>query len=125
MTNKYDDENIFAKIIKKEIPAKVVFEDEQILAFEDVNPAAPIHILIIPKNPYTSYADFVANADIDEVAYFFKKIKEIADMFNLGDGFRLITNNGRNASQTVEHFHFHMLAGKPLGGLLAGDKLNR
>ena len=125
MTEVYDENNIFAKIIRKEIPANIVFEDDKVLVFKDVNPAAPLHLLVVPKGNYCSYADFVANAEAAEIVYYFQKIKDIADEFNLRDGFRLITNNGSDASQTVEHFHFHILAGRQLGGLLSDDKLNR
>lgn len=125
MNSTYDKNNIFAKIINKEVKSKIFYEDEKILVFEDAFPAAPIHLLIIPKKPYISYMDFLTNADDKEIVYFFKKIKEIAKMAKTEDGFRLITNNGAKASQTVMHFHMHLIAGKPLGGLLASDILNR
>ena len=93
--------------------------------FKDITPAAPIHLLVIPKKYYCSYADFLENAESSEIVYYFQKIKEITDKLDLKNGFRLITNNGDDASQTVEHFHFHILAGRQLGGLIPDDKLNR
>jgi len=122
----YDSNNIFAKIIRGEIPATKVFEDENILAFEDISKAAPTHILVIPKGEYVSFADFTNKADSDEIANFWQKVNQIAKDARLAEsGFRLITNNGQNASQTVEHFHVHILGGRTLGGLLPDDKLIR
>jgi histidine triad (HIT) family protein len=115
MTNKYDSNNIFAKIIRGEIPCEKVFEDEKILAFHDISKAAPIHILVIPKGEYVSYYDFIGSADDQEIVAFFKKTKEIASLVGLDDsGYRIVTNNGSDASQTVPHFHAHILGGKKL-----------
>jgi histidine triad (HIT) family protein len=123
----YDQENIFAKIIRGEIPSDKVYEDNDVLAFKDVNPAAPVHALVIPKGEYISFNDFAINATPDIVANFFRKVREIA-VNELGleeDGYRIVFNHGKNASQTVFHFHVHILGGKPLGGLIASDSLKR
>jgi len=118
----YDKNNIFAKIIRHEIPAKIIYEDDNVLAFNDISKASPTHVLVIPKGEYINYQDFVLNAKTEIVANFFKKIAEICLQLNLeNNGFRLITNNGLDAHQTVKHFHVHILAGKPLGPLLSSD----
>ena len=116
----YDSNNIFAKIIRGEIPANKVYEDEKVLAFHDISKGAPVHILVIPKGNYVNFSDFVSNAKAEESADFFKKVHEIAGN-NTSSGFRLITNNGSNAHQAVPHFHVHILAGKKLGPLLSSD----
>ncbi len=122
----YSQDNIFAKIIRGEIPANKVFEDEKVLAFHDISKAAPTHVLVIPKGEYVDFIDFTSNASSDDVAYFFRKVSEIAkELGSDKSGFRLITNNGSNAHQTVPHFHIHILAGKALGPLLANDNLLR
>lgn len=126
MTRKYDNNNIFAKIIRGEIPAKKVYEDPKILAFHDISKAAPTHILVIPKGEYVCFADFTSQAPAQEVIDFFQKVREIANSLGLDEtGYRLITNNGSDASQTVAHFHMHILGGKKLGGLLPTDHLTR
>lgn len=122
MFKSYDQNNIFAKIIRGEIPSSKVYEDDKILAFHDISRAAPVHVLAIPKGQYINFDDFVSNAPDFEVVYFFKKIKEIAESLDLKEsGYRLINNNGSNASQTVPHFHVHIIGGKKLGGLIQGD----
>ncbi len=120
----YDSENIFAKMIRGEIPNNNVYEDDSVLAFHDIAPAAPVHVLVIPKGEYTSFDDFATKAGMGEVAGFFAKVQHIAaELGVVESGYRLITNHGADASQTVPHFHVHILAGAPLGGLLAGDVL--
>jgi histidine triad (HIT) family protein len=122
MPTKYDRNNIFAKIIRDEIPAKKVYEDKKILAFHDISKAAPIHVLVVPKGEYVDFSDFVSTADAAEISYFFKKTAEIAELLNVRDsGFRIIHNSGSDAHQTVPHFHLHILAGKKLGPLLQND----
>ncbi|MBL6664460.1 MAG: HIT domain-containing protein [Rickettsiales bacterium] len=122
----YDQSNIFAKIIKKEIPANIVFEDDKVLAFEDISRAAPTHILVIPKEEYVDLVDFSTNASVEDVAYFFKKVSEIAkELQIIHSGFRVISNIGTDAHQSVKHFHVHILAGKQLGPLLKSDNLER
>lgn len=118
----YDANNIFARIVRGEIPANKVYEDEAVLAFHDITPAAPVHVLVIPKGEYISFHDFLAKAGADEVAAFFARVQKVAESLNLPqDGYRLITNHGKNASQSVPHFHVHILGGRPLGGLVPHD----
>ena len=108
----YNDENIFAKILRNEIPSKKVYENDFIYAFNDINPQATTHVLIIPKSSYCSFSDFSENASPTEQANFYKSIKEVAKKLKLNDGYRLTTNIGRNGGQEVPHFHFHLLCGK-------------
>ncbi len=118
----YNKDNIFAKIIRGEIAANKVYEDEKVLAFHDISRAAPTHVLVIPKGEYSNFAEFSLQASSAEIAHFFKKIGEIATQLGVSEnGFRLITNNGSNAHQTVPHFHVHILAGKKMGPLLSSD----
>lgn len=122
----YDKNNVFAKILRGEIPSNVVYEDEAVLAFHDISAAAPVHVLVIPKGEYTSFHDFVTQAGAEEVAGFFSRVGKVAEDLGLvSDGYRLITNHGYNGSQSVAHFHVHILGGRQLGGLLADDKLVR
>ena len=122
----YDQNNIFAKIIRGEIPATKIYEDEKVLAFEDISRAAPTHILVIPKGEYQNFSDFTKKADPKEVANFFTKVNQIAESLKDTDsGFRIISNIGQNAHQTVEHFHMHILAGQKLGPLISTDNLLR
>lgn len=112
----YNPDNVFAKIIKNELPCSTVYEDDNILAFYDINPAAPIHILVIPKGNYVSFDDFVINHH--DVGGFFLKVHEIAKMKNLDkDGYRIVTNIGKNGGQEIAHFHVHILGGKKLSGI--------
>ena len=104
--------NIFAKILRNEIPSEKVYENDHVYAFNDINPQAKIHVLIIPKANYCSFSDFTENASPTEQANFYKSIKEIAKKLELKDGFRLTTNIGKNGGQEVPHFHFHLLCGK-------------
>jgi histidine triad (HIT) family protein len=116
----YDKNNIFAKILRGDIPCKKLYEDEFALAFPDVAPHAPVHILVVPKGDFVSYDDFLANASDHMIAGFFRAVRMVARQAGVADAFRLITNNGEKAGQSVPHFHVHILAGKPLGPLLAG-----
>ncbi len=116
----YDTTNIFARILRGEIPCKKIFENTVALAFEDIAPSAPTHILVIPKGPYTSFDDFVTLASADFIKDFFKTIQEVAGQMGLAEGgYRLITNHGPHAQQSVPHFHVHIVGGAPLGPLLA------
>jgi histidine triad (HIT) family protein len=118
----YDAQNVFAKIIRREIPSEILFEDDSVLAIRDVAPAAPVHALVMPKGNYVSFDDFVLTAPPETVAHFFKIVATIAALLHVGKtGYRLITNHGADASQSVPHFHVHLLGGHALGGLLPGD----
>ena len=112
----YDDNNIFAKIINKNLPTEILIESQHAIAFNDINPQAPIHILIIPKGKYIKYDDFLKRASKDEIYHFFELINQLVKDYDLENtGYRLITNAGRNANQEVPHLHFHLLAGRNLG----------
>lgn len=114
-SKKYDSNNIFAKIIRGEIPASKVYEDEKILAFHDISRSAPVHVLVIPKGEYISFADFSSKAPAQEIVDFFRKLGEIATSLGLDEsGYRLVANHGSDASQTVPHFHVHILGGNKL-----------
>ncbi len=122
----YDKNNIFARIIRGEIPGKKIYEDEFVLAIEDIAPAAPVHILILPKGEYISFDDFTQKAAPETLANFFSTITKIARLAKVEkDGYRLITNHGANASQSVPHFHVHLIGGRPLGALLPSDNHTR
>lgn len=116
----YDDQNIFAKILRGEIPNKTVFEDEWSLAFHDINPQAPVHVLVIPKGAYVSWDDFSNNASDAEIAGFVRTVGSIArDLGLVEPGYRLLTNVGLHAHQEVPHLHIHLFGGKPMGPLLS------
>jgi diadenosine tetraphosphate (Ap4A) HIT family hydrolase len=115
----YDPQNIFARILRGEIPCKRVFENDVALAFHDIAPQAPVHVLVIPKGQYVSFADFSASAPAELVAAFFRAVGEVAKSLGLeADGYRLLANMGRDSGQEVPHFHVHILAGRPLGSML-------
>ena len=112
----YNDNNIFAKILNKKLPTDIILENEHAIAFHDIMPQAPIHILIIPKGKYIKYDDFLNEASKDEIYHFFELINQLVKYYDLENtGYRLITNAGGNANQEVPHLHFHLLAGKNLG----------
>lgn len=120
MTSIYDDNNIFAKILRREIPCQPVYEDEHVLAFRDIAPKAPVHILVIPKGRYVSVADFGAEASAEEIAAFWRAVAKIAHDQGLpASGFRTIANTGLHGGQEVPHFHVHLLGGRALGPMLA------
>ena len=115
----YDKDNIFAKILKSEIPCNKILENEYALAFSDINPQAPKHILVIPKNPYINFYDFIKNSSTTEIEYFWRLVNDIIEHLKLEDkGFRLITNSGNDGNQDVPHFHIHILGGKNLGRMI-------
>ncbi len=119
-TQPYDDQNIFAKILRGEIPAKKVHEDEHALAFHDIAPQAPHHILVIPKGAYVSWDDFSARASDAEIAGFIRAVGKVArDAGFVEPGYRLLANTGLDAGQEVPHLHVHLFAGQPLGPMLA------
>ncbi|WP_295490213.1 histidine triad nucleotide-binding protein [Sphingorhabdus sp. EL138] len=119
-TLEYDDQNIFAKILRGEIPCRKVFEDEWALAFDDINPQAPVHVLVIPKGAYVSWDDFSAKASDSEIAGFVRAVGHVARELGLVEpGYRLLANIGMDAHQEVPHLHVHIFGGKPLGPMLA------
>ena len=119
-TKPYDDSNIFARILRGEIPSKKVYEDDHVLAFHDINPLAPVHILVIPKGPYVSWDDFSDKASDAEIAAFVRAVGTIAREADLVvDGYRLLANSGLNSGQEVPHLHLHIFGGRPLGPMLA------
>ena len=124
MEFKYDKENIFAKILRKEIPNDTVIETDLSLAFKDINPVAPVHVLVIPKGQYVNYDHFVSNASNEEILDFNNTVKEVIKKFDLdpernGNGYRLIANTGLNGVQEVPHLHFHILGGRNMGFMVS------
>jgi histidine triad (HIT) family protein len=116
----YDDQNIFAKILRGEIPCRKVFEDEWALAFEDIAPQAPTHVLVVPKGPYVSLVDFTTKASDAEITGFWRAVTTVARQLNLEEpGYRIIGNVGPDSGQEVPHLHVHIFAGRPLGRLIA------
>jgi len=115
----YDDQNVFAKILRGEIPCDKGYEDDWALAFRDIAPQAPTHLLVIPKGPYVSMDDFTAKATGDEIAGFFRAVGSVAREAGAApDGYRFLANHGRDAHQEVPHFHVHIFAGRDLGGMI-------
>jgi diadenosine tetraphosphate (Ap4A) HIT family hydrolase len=119
MTFDYDDQNIFAKILRGEIPNTTVFENDNALAFHDITPQAPTHILVIPKGPYMSLDHFAKHADAAEQVAFFAAVAAVCDAAGVDDGFRAIANTRSHGVQDVPHFHMHILAGRPMGAMLS------
>ena len=116
----YDAQNVFARILRGEIPCRRVFEDDHVLAFHDIHPLAPVHVLVIPKQPYVSFADFSARATEAEIAGFTRGLGRVASMLGLDQpGYRVLSNMGAHAGQEVPHFHVHLFGGAPLGPMLA------
>jgi diadenosine tetraphosphate (Ap4A) HIT family hydrolase len=116
----YDENNIFARILRGEIPAQKVYEDDHVLAIHDIHPQAPTHILVMPKGKYVSFDDFSANASDAEIVAFTKATGRIAREAGVAEtGYRLILNHGPHSHQEVPHLHAHILGGRPLGHLLA------
>src|SRR6476646_2872955 len=107
------DKTIFQRIIDKEIPAKIIFEDDQCLAFHDVSPQAPTHVLVIPKQPITSLSE-MADGDAELIAHIWVVIRDLAKKLNLDRGYRVVVNCGRDGGQSVDHLHFHLLGGRQL-----------
>ena len=111
----YDENNIFAKIIRKEISCDLIYEDEKVLFFKDIFPQAKIHILGIPKIKVVDFRDFILNADKEIIIYFFSKINDVVrDLGIEKSGFKIITNSGKDGGQEVPHFHIHILGGEKL-----------
>jgi diadenosine tetraphosphate (Ap4A) HIT family hydrolase len=119
-TQPYDDTNIFARILRGELPCNKVYEDDHVLAFRDINPLAPTHILVIPKGSHVSWDDFSEKGSDEEIAAFVRAVGKIArDAGLVEDGYRLLANVGMNSGQEVPHLHAHIFAGRPLGPMLA------
>ncbi len=115
----YDNDNIFAKILRGEIPCKKVHENDHALAFHDINPMAPVHVLVIPKGAYVSFDDFTANASAEEIEAFFRTVGEVARSLGVAeDGYRIIANIGANGHQEVPHLHVHIFGGAHLGTMI-------
>jgi diadenosine tetraphosphate (Ap4A) HIT family hydrolase len=119
-THPYDDTNIFARILRAELPCNKIYEDEHVLAFNDINPLAPTHILVIPKGAYVSWDDFSEKASDAEIAALTRAAGKIARETGLVEsGYRLLANSGPNSGQEVPHLHIHIFAGRPLGPRLS------
>lgn len=115
----YDTDNIFAKILRGEIPCDKVYEDDHVLAFNDIGPQAPVHVLVIPKGAYVSQDDFTANATDGEIAGLWRAVGQIArDLGVAESGYRTIQNTGPNGGQEVPHFHVHICGGRKLGRMI-------
>ena len=122
--NDYDDQNVFAKILRGEIPNKTVLETQHTLAFEDIQPQAPTHVLVIPKGAYVTWDDFAARAPEAEIVDFVRTVGQVTRMTGIagaegGEGYRTLSNAGAHAVQEVPHFHVHVVGGRPLGRILA------
>ncbi len=119
-TAPYDDNNIFARILRGEIPNNTVYEDEWARAFHDINPQAPVHVLVIPKGPYVSWDDFTAKASEAEIVGFVRAVGHVArDLGLVSPGYRLLANTGIDAHQEVPHLHIHIFGGKAMGPMLS------
>jgi histidine triad (HIT) family protein len=116
----YDDQNIFAKILRGEIPNNTVYEDEWALALHDIYPQAPVHVLVIPKGAYVSWDDFTEKASDAEIAGFVRAVGKAARILGLpAPGYRILANTGLDSHQEISHLHVHIFGGKPLGPMLA------
>lgn len=121
---KYDGNNIFAKILRNEIPCQKVYENDYALAFNDINPQAKTHVLVIPKGPYMNMDDFSQNAKEEEIVGLIRALGEVAKIvgvstYSNGQGYRYIGNNGPDGGQEVPHLHFHIVGGEPLGRMVS------
>jgi len=115
----YDENNIFAKIVRGELPTQKLHEDQYVVAFPDANPKASIHILVVPKGKYTSFHDFSQKSSPEENQAFWKAVSALANQYHLEEtGYRIIANHGDDAGQEVPHFHVHLIGGQPLGHLV-------
>lgn len=115
----YDPSNVFARVLRDEIPSRRVYEDEWAIAFHDIAPQAPVHVLVIPRGPYVAMADFVATASEAEIVGFFRAVGRVAAQLGLeAPGYRILSNMGVHAGQEVPHLHVHLFGGAPLGAML-------
>ena len=116
----YDPANIFARILRGEIPCNRVYEDDHALAFHDIAPQAPLHVLVFPKGAYVSWDDFTRQAPAEEIAGFMRSVGAVTRLLELGaDGYRLMVNMGHNGGQEVPHLHVHIFGGRALGAMIA------
>jgi diadenosine tetraphosphate (Ap4A) HIT family hydrolase len=119
-TGPYDTTNIFARILRNEIPSRRVYEDEWAIAFHDIAPQAPVHILVIPRGPYVAFSDFMETASDAEIVGFFRAVGTVAKQEGLVEpGYRLLSNMGMNSGQEVPHLHVHLFGGASLGPMLS------
>jgi histidine triad (HIT) family protein len=118
MTFAYDPENIFAKILRGEIPNDTVYESDHALAFNDIHPQAPVHVLVIPKGPYVSFDHFTQEASDAEILGFMRAVGEVCRITGVAEGFRVISNARTHGVQEVPHLHVHIIGGRPLGRML-------
>ena len=115
----YDPNNIFARILRGEIPCKKVYEDGHALAFHDINPQAKLHVLVIPKGAYVSWAEFAARGSTEEIAGLVRAVGKVATQLGLdASGYRTLANHGPDSHQEVPHFHIHIFGGQPLGRMI-------
>jgi histidine triad (HIT) family protein len=119
----YDDNNVFARILRGEIPCKKVYEDDHTLAFHDINPLRPVHVLVIPKGRYVSIDDFTATASDAEIAALFRAVGTVARQLGVAeDGYRILANIGRHGHQEVPHLHVHVFGGADAGPMLKASE---
>ena len=125
----YDDNNIFAKILRGEVPCKKIYEDEFVLSFHDINPQKKIHVLVIPKGKYTDLDDFCRNASTNEMVGMFKGIEKVAKKLGIsmdsGKGYRALSNIGVDGGQEVPHLHFHLFGGEKIGKMVSWLKRSK
>ena len=119
MDYSYDNDNIFARMLRGEIPANKVLETDHALAFHDIRPQAPVHVLVIPRGPYVSLDHFARDASAEEQLGFWAAVSQVCETLDLKQGLRFIANSRDHAHQEVDHFHLHLLGGRPLGAMLA------
>ncbi len=118
----YDNDNIFARILRGEVPSRKIYEDDHVLAFHDAFPKAPVHALVIPKGKYMNIGDFHAHANDAEILAFCRAIPKVVEALGLSEkGFRTIANTGTDGGQEVPHFHIHIVGGKNIGPMVSGD----
>lgn len=123
MPSPYDPNNVFARILRSELPCKKVYEDAHVLAFEDIRPLVPVHVLIIPKGAYLDMSDFSARAGTDEIAALTRAVGEVAQLTGVAaSGYRVIVNSGADGHQEVPHLHLHVLGGRPIGRMVGAPK---
>ena len=119
-TQPYDSDNIFARILRGEVPCETIYEDEWALAFHDIAPQAPVHVLVIPKGEYVGWDDLSARASAEEIAGFVRAVGHVAREQGLVEpGYRLLVNRGANGGQEIPHLHVHLFGGRPLGRMIA------